>query len=62
MAPSLVAQAFAGLGRAADALDWLERAADARAADLLWLGVRPDFDAVRSHPRFTAILQRLGLP
>jgi len=62
VAPSLVAQAFAGLGRAADALDWLERAADARAADLLWLGVRPDFDAVRSHPRFTAILQRLGLP
>jgi TolB-like protein len=61
VAPSLVAQVFAGLGRDADALDWLERAADVRAADLIWLGVRPDFDAVRSHPRFTAILQRLGL-
>ncbi len=62
VAPSLIAQVYDGLGQDTAALDWLERAAEARAADLIWLGVRPGFDAVRSHPRFTALLARLGLP
>ena len=42
------------------AFEWLEKAADARAADLAWLPVRPVFDSLRSEPRFPALLERLG--
>jgi tetratricopeptide (TPR) repeat protein len=62
VAPSLLAQVHDALGQRAASLDQLERAADVRAADLIWLGVRPGFEPVRGDPRFAAILQRLGLP
>lgn len=61
VSPSLPAQVYAALGDSALALTWLERAADAHAADLAWLAVRPVFDALRPDPRFKAILQRLNL-
>ena len=49
------------LGRIEPALDLLDAAADAHAPDLLWLGVRPAWDALRPHPRFAALLRRLHL-
>jgi serine/threonine protein kinase/Flp pilus assembly protein TadD len=57
---SLIAQVHAGLGEPTHAFDWLEKASDAHAAELAWLPVRPVFDALRSEPRFDALLQRLG--
>jgi eukaryotic-like serine/threonine-protein kinase len=39
----------------------LERAYDRRAADLIWLRVRPVFDAIRSNSRFESLCRRLGL-
>jgi serine/threonine-protein kinase len=39
----------------------LERAYDLRAADLIWLRVRPVFDAIRSNSRFESLCKRLGL-
>lgn len=57
---SLIAQVHAGLGEPLQALDWLEKAHDAHAADLAWLPVRPVFDSLRSETRFNALLERLG--
>jgi serine/threonine-protein kinase len=57
---SLIAQVHAALREPLQALDWLERAGDAHAADLAWLPVRPVFDTLRSEPRLNALLARLG--
>jgi serine/threonine-protein kinase len=59
--PTLVAQIFTGLGERDDALTWLERARDVRAADLTWLAVRPVWDPLRSSARFKALLDALNL-
>ena len=56
---SLIAQVHAGLGETQPALEWLEHASEARAADLAWLTVRPVFDRLRSEPRFNALVARL---
>jgi hypothetical protein len=50
-----------GLGDHDKALAELERAYDRRAADLIWLRVRPVFDAIRSNSRFESLCKRLGL-
>ncbi|HUF24848.1 MAG TPA: protein kinase [Vicinamibacterales bacterium] len=51
-----------GLGRTAEALDWLERAAAVRSGLLVYLKVEPMFDPIRSEPRFGGLLERLRLP
>jgi serine/threonine-protein kinase len=61
VSPCLVAQAYLGLGQTDMALGWLERAREERAADLIWLNVRPVFDALRPAGRFRALLARVGL-
>jgi serine/threonine-protein kinase len=59
VSPSLVAQVHAGFGSTEPALEHLERAADAHAADLAWLGVRPVFDSLRAEARFEALIARI---
>ena len=51
-----------GLGDQDAALTWLERAADERNLGFYLPSVDPHFDAIRSHPRFRAVLQRANLP
>ena len=51
----------AGLGDADRALEWLERAVEKHAVDLFTLKVEPMFDCLRSDPRFTDLLERVGL-
>jgi TolB-like protein/Flp pilus assembly protein TadD len=60
--PGFVAVKYAGAGNQADALAWLERAAAQHSPWLLPLLRDPRFDAVRSDPRFAAILTRTQLP
>lgn len=62
LSPVLRAQVLIGLGRTDAALAELERAVEVRASDLIWLGVRPTYDALGGSERFRAILARLGLP
>jgi len=61
VSPALFAQVHLGMGDREQALDWLERAVNARAADTAWLAVNPTFEALHPEARFQAVLQRLGL-
>ena len=60
--PVLKAQILLGLGEQDRALDLLEEAAGIRAADVVWLGVKPIYEPLRADPRFGAILKTVGLP
>ena len=62
LSPVQMAQIQLGLGSKAEALDSLEKASEQRAADLLWLRLRPAFEPLRHEPRFIAIADAIGLP
>ena len=49
------------LGERDAALDLLQRAVDTRDPAVLWFAVDPRLDDLRSDPRFTALLKRIGL-
>ncbi|HET9532298.1 MAG TPA: protein kinase [Blastocatellia bacterium] len=55
------AQAMAQLGRADEALALLEQACARRGYGVIYLGVEPNLDPLRSDPRFTDLLRRVGL-
>jgi TolB-like protein/Tfp pilus assembly protein PilF len=55
-----IAQIYLGLGDEEQALAWLEKACDERSVWLIWLGVDPKFDSLRSHPRFQELLKKVG--
>ena len=61
VSPTRIAQIHLGLGDRAGALDWLGRAVDQRAADVVWIAVHPMFDALREEQRFVGSLERTGL-
>ena len=50
---------FALLGETSNALDGLERAIEAGVAVGDWIKHDPDFESLRSHPRFQAIVMRI---
>jgi tetratricopeptide (TPR) repeat protein len=58
----VAAQLYVRAGQHDLALDWLERAYEARNPNLPYISVTPVFDAIRSDPRFRALLQRMNLP
>ena len=62
LSPVLLAQIAARAGDEQSALWYLHRATEYRAADLIWVGVRPVFEALRSHAAFRRILSELRLP
>jgi len=61
VSPVLFAQLHSALGDTGATLDALEQARDARATDLVWIGVRPAFDSMRIDPRFEALVRQIGL-
>ncbi len=56
--PYAIAMAYAGLGEADAALEWLERAYRARDIHLVFLPVDPRWDALRGDARFGALIAR----
>jgi len=52
---------YTGLGEKSTALDWLGRAYNERSDRLVYLGVDPIADPLRSEPRFTQLLQKIGI-
>jgi TolB-like protein/DNA-binding winged helix-turn-helix (wHTH) protein/Tfp pilus assembly protein PilF len=61
VSPYDIALIHAALGDPGQAFAWLERAYQARAWDLVLLKVDMRFDSLRSDPRFTTLLERIGL-
>lgn len=61
-APTLLAEALAGLGRSEEAWPWLEKAVANRGEYFLHLRRSPAFDKLRGDPRWKALLERAGLP
>jgi hypothetical protein len=49
------------LGDNEQALVWLDKAYDARSG-LNFIKVNPTWDSIRSNPRFSDLLHRMGLP
>jgi len=61
VSPFYVAIVYAGLHENEKAMDWLEKACADRSNAIIFLKVDPDFDGLRSNPRFQALLRRLAL-
>ena len=62
VSPVCPALIYTGLNQPEAALEWLEKAADTRAAFLGYLPVWPAYDPLRSHERFAALLARIATP
>ncbi len=61
--PSNLAAAYAGAGQTDKAFGWLEKAYEAREGeDLTLLKYAPGYTNLRSDPRFSALLRKMGLP
>jgi tetratricopeptide (TPR) repeat protein len=56
------AVAHVGLGEAAEAFAWLDRAVEERDEWLVYLLVDPVFDSIRTEPAFKALLAKVGFP
>ena len=60
--PSLYfAAIYTGLRENSAALDWLDRAYEERNPRLVYLGIDPIADPLRSEPRFTQLLHKIGI-
>jgi serine/threonine protein kinase/tetratricopeptide (TPR) repeat protein len=60
--PKQIAGYFAMAGDGERALDWLERAYDERVPLLILTSAEPEWDILRSEPRFQELLRNIGLP
>ncbi len=60
--PAHLAYVYEALGDRDGAIGLLERAISDRDPDVLWLGVDPRVDGLRSDPRFAQVVERLGRP
>jgi len=61
VSPFYVSVVYAGLHENEKAMNWLEKAYEDRSNAIIFLKVDPDFDGLRSNPRFQALLRRLTL-
>ena len=61
VAPVRIAKLYARAGENDRALEWLERAYEARDPQMVFLGW-PDWDSLRDDPRFQDLLRRMNLP
>lgn len=61
VSPVFIAQIYIALGRKDDAFQWLEKGCQDRDLRMVFTKVSPRLDSLRSDPRFTALLQRIGL-
>jgi TolB-like protein/cytochrome c-type biogenesis protein CcmH/NrfG len=62
ISPLYFAAVYTGLGEKSKALDWLEKAFEERNDRLIYLGVDPISDPLRSEARFRDLVRRVGLP
>ena len=61
MSPAFIAAIYAGLGQKDEAFRWLEEAFRLRSRYLIWLKVAPEYEQLRSDPRYQEFIDRIGL-
>jgi serine/threonine-protein kinase len=49
-----------GLGNNEQAIDWLEKAFEARSSHMLYIKQGAQFDPLREDPRFISLIDRMG--
>jgi len=59
--PLLLANLYFALGEKDEGFKWLDKSYEERDSTLLEIKVDPGLDSVRSDPRFTALLKKMGL-
>ena len=62
VSPVQIAIVHAGLGHAQEAIEWLEKGIDERAAGMVWIKDDPRFDPLRPDSRFQDIVTHLRFP
>ena len=60
LAPYHFAIVYAGLGETDVVFEYLEKGYEERSPWMTWLKVEPKFDSLRSDPRYTRLLRRVG--
>jgi TolB-like protein/Tfp pilus assembly protein PilF len=60
--PFAIALIYVGLGRNDEGFEWLDTAFRERSDMLVYLGVDPRLDSIRSDPRFARLAGRVGVP
>ena len=60
--PADIATSYADLGDKDQAFAWLEKAYAEKSNNLGYIKVVPQLDSLRSHPRYAALLNKMGLP
>jgi len=58
--PLDAAATYSKLGESDKAFEYLEKAFNARLSGMVWLKVTPEFDGIRSDPRYQELLRRVG--
>ena len=61
VSPYHIAMVYAGLGKRDETFHWLEKAYADREGRMTVLKLAPEFDGVRSDPRFADLIRRVGL-
>ena len=59
--PTLIAYIYIVLGDRDQAFGWLERGFQERAGNIPWMKIEPKYDPLRSDPRLTDLLRRIGI-
>lgn len=62
VSPDYMAIVYLSMGDKDHAFEWLEKAYEARASNLIYLKVDPVYDSLRQDPRFRHLLRRMNLP
>ena len=60
--PLTIAAAYAGLGEPEHALDWIEKAADAKIPQMVWIHFQAPFESLHGTASYREIRTRMQLP
>ncbi|MBX9603809.1 MAG: tetratricopeptide repeat protein [Bryobacteraceae bacterium] len=60
--PIQVAQLYLRMDDRDNALTWLERSLAEKSVPIVYIGADPQYDSLRGHPRFQALMAKLRLP
>ena len=62
MDPGNIGYQYAKLGDKDQAFAWLEKAYEEKAGSIQYIKTAPEMDSLRTDPRYTDLLKRMGLP